>query len=153
MTKELSFLTKDADETALLGEKLAKIIKPSDLIFLQGDLGSGKTTFMRGFLRGLNFTGKVKSPSYTLLEQYELELTINHFDLYRFKDQREWDDAGFNEFINSNDINVIEWPEKAVDVIPTSDLTIFFAYLDDKKRNILITGNSSRGRQCIDLLS
>ena len=70
MTKELSFLTKDADETALLGEKLAKIIKPSDLIFLQGDLGSGKTTFMRGFLRGLNFTGKVKSPSYTLLEQY-----------------------------------------------------------------------------------
>jgi tRNA threonylcarbamoyladenosine biosynthesis protein TsaE len=153
MTKELSFLTKDADETALLGEKLAKIIKPSDLIFLQGDLGSGKTTFMRGFLRGLNFTGKVKSPSYTLLEQYELELTINHFDLYRFKDQREWDDAGFNEFINSNDINVIEWPEKAVDVIPISDLTIFFAYLDDKKRNIVITGNSSRGRQCIDLLS
>ena len=153
MTKELSFLTKDADETALLGEKLAKIIKSSDLIFLQGDLGSGKTTFMRGFLRGLNFTGKVKSPSYTLLEQYELELTINHFDLYRFKDQREWDDAGFNEFINSNDINVIEWPEKAVDVIPISDLTIFFAYLDDKKRNIVITGNSSRGRQCIDLLS
>ena len=153
MTKELSFLTKDADETALLGEKLAKIIKPSDLIFLQGDLGSGKTTFMRGFLRGLNITGKVKSPSYTLLEQYELELTINHFDLYRFKDQREWDDAGFNEFINSNDINVIEWPEKAVDVIPISDLTIFFAYLDDKKRNIVITGNSSRGRQCIDLLS
>ena len=153
MTKELSFLTKDADETALLGEKLAKIIKSSDLIFLQGELGSGKTTFMRGFLRGLNFTGKVKSPSYTLLEQYELELTINHFDLYRFKDQREWDDAGFNEFINSNDINVIEWPEKAVDVIPISDLTIFFAYLDDKKRNIVITGNSSRGRQCIDLLS
>ncbi len=153
MIKELSFLTNDANETALLAEKLAKIVKPRDLIFLQGDLGSGKTTYMRGFLRGLNFTGKVKSPSYTLLEQYYLELTINHFDLYRFKDQREWDDAGFNEFINGNDVNVIEWPEKAVDVIPISDLTIFFTYLDDKKRKIVIEGNSSRGRQCIDLLS
>ena len=153
MTKELSFLTNDANETAFLGEKLAKIVRSGDLIFLQGDLGSGKTTYMRGFLRGLNFTGKVKSPSYTLLEQYDLELTINHFDLYRFKDQREWDDAGFNEFINGNDVNVIEWPEKAVDVIPISDLTIFFTYLDDIKRKIVIAGNSSRGRQCIDLLS
>jgi tRNA threonylcarbamoyladenosine biosynthesis protein TsaE len=153
MTKELSFLTNDANETALLGEKLAKIVRSGDLIFLQGDLGSGKTTYMRGFLRGLNFTGKVKSPSYTLLEQYELELTINHFDLYRFKDQREWDDAGFCEFINNNDVNVIEWPEKADDVIPISDLTIFFTFLDEKKRKIVFEGNSSRGRKCIDLLS
>ena len=61
MTKELSFLTNDANETALLGEKLAKIVRSGDLIFLQGDLGSGKTTYMRGFLRGLNFTGEVKS--------------------------------------------------------------------------------------------
>ena len=153
MTKELSFLTNDANETALLGEKLAKIVRSGDLIFLQGDLGSGKTTYMRGFLRGLNFKGKVKSPSYTLLEQYELELTINHFDLYRFKDQREWDDAGFSEFINSNDVNVIEWPEKADDMIPSSDLTIFFTFLNEKKRKIVIEGNSSRGRKCIDLLS
>ena len=128
MTKELSFLTNDANETALLGEKLAKIVRTGDLIFLQGDLGSGKTTYMRGFLRGLNFSGKVKSPSYTLLEQYELELTINHFDLYRFKDKREWDDAGFSEFINNNDVNVIEWPEKADEMIPISDLTIFFTF-------------------------
>jgi len=153
MTKELSFLTNDANETALLGEKLAKIVRTGDLIFLQGDLGSGKTTYMRGFLRGLNFTGKVKSPSYTLLEQYELELTINHFDLYRFKDKREWDDAGFSEFINNNDVNVIEWPEKADDLIPISDLTIFFNFLDEKKRKIVIEGNSSRGIKCIDLLS
>lgn len=153
MTKELSFLTNDANETALLGEKLAKIVRSGDLIFLQGDLGSGKTTYMRGFLRGLNFKGKVKSPSYTLLEQYELELTINHFDLYRFKDRREWDDAGFSEFINSNDVNVIEWPEKADDMIPISDLTILFTFLDEKKRKIVIEGNSSRGRKCIDLLS
>ena len=106
MTKELSFFTKHFEETALLGEKLAKIVSPGDLIFLQGDLGSGKTTYMRGFLRGLDFMGKVKSPSYTLLEQYCLKLTINHFDLYRFKDQNEWEDAGFNEFINNTDVNV-----------------------------------------------
>ena len=135
MTKELSFFTKHFEETALLGEKLAKIASPGDLIFLQGDLGSGKTTFMRGFLRGLDFMGKVKSPSYTLLEQYYLKLTINHFDLYRFKDQNEWEDAGFNEFMNNTDVNVIEWPEKAINVIPQSDLTVGFSYKNEDSRN------------------
>ena len=153
MTKELSFFTKHFEETALLGEKLAKIVSPGDLIFLQGDLGSGKTTFMRGFLRGLDFMGKVKSPSYTLLEQYYLKLTINHFDLYRFKDQNEWEDAGFNEFINNTDVNVIEWPEKAINVIPQSDLTVGFSYKNEDSRNISIISNTLRGKECIDLLS
>ena len=153
MTKELSFFTKHFEETALLGEKLAKIVSPGDLIFLQGDLGSGKTTFMRGFLRGLDFMGKVKSPSYTLLEQYCLKLTINHFDLYRFKDQNEWEDAGFNEFINNTDVNVIEWPEKAINVIPQSDLTVGFSYKNEDSRNISIISNTLRGKECIDLLS
>ena len=153
MTKELSFFTKHFEETALLGEKLAKIASPGDLIFLQGDLGSGKTTFMRGFLRGLDFMGKVKSPSYTLLEQYYLKLTINHFDLYRFKDQNEWEDAGFNEFMNNTDVNVIEWPEKAINVIPQSDLTVGFSYKNEDSRNISIISNTLRGKECIDLLS
>jgi tRNA threonylcarbamoyladenosine biosynthesis protein TsaE len=153
MTKELSFFTKHFEETALLGEKLAKIVSPGDLIFLQGDLGSGKTTYMRGFLRGLDFMGKVKSPSYTLLEQYCLKLTINHFDLYRFKDQNEWEDAGFNEFINNTDVNVIEWPEKAINVIPQSDLTVGFSYKNEDSRNISIISNTLRGKECIDLLS
>ena len=152
MTKELSFFTKHFEETALLGEKLAKIVSPGDLIFLQGDLGSGKTTFMRGFLRGLDFMGKVKSPSYTLLEQYCLKLTINHFDLYRFKDQNEWEDAGFNEFMNNTDVNVIEWPEKAINVIPQSDLTVGFSYKNEDSRNISIISNTLRGKECIDLL-
>lgn len=153
MTKELSFFTKHFEETALLGEKLAKIVSPGDLIFLQGDLGSGKTTYMRGFLRGLDFMGKVKSPSYTLLEQYCLRLTINHFDLYRFKDQNEWEDAGFNEFMNNTDVNVIEWPEKAINVIPQSDLTVGFSYKNEDSRNISIISNTLRGKECIDLLS
>ena len=153
MTKELSFFTKHFEETALLGEKLAKIVSPGDLIFLQGDLGSGKTTYMRGFLRGLDFMGKVKSPSYTLLEQYCLKLTINHFDLYRFKDQNEWEDAGFNEFINNTDVNIIEWPEKAINVIPQSDLTVGFSYKNEDSRNISIISNTLRGKECIDLLS
>ena len=153
MTKELSFFTKHFEETALLGEKLAKIVSPGDLIFLQGDLGSGKTTYMRGFLRGLDFMGKVKSPSYTLLEQYYLKLTINHFDLYRFKDQNEWEDAGFNEFMNNTDVNVIEWPEKAINVIPQSDLTVGFSYKNEDSRNISIISNTLRGKECIDLLS
>lgn len=153
MKKELSFFTKDFKETMGLGKKIAKIICPGDLIFLQGDLGSGKTTFMRGLLTGLDFSGKVKSPSYNLLEQYDLNFTINHFDLYRFKTQNEWDDAGFNEFINNVDINIIEWPEKAIDSIPQADLAFLFKYQETNSRHITVHSNTSRGEQCIDFLS
>lgn len=153
MTKELSFYTNNSDETLSLGRKFADTISAGCLIFLDGELGTGKTTFMRGFMRGLGFLGKVKSPSYCLLEQYTLDLTINHFDLYRFKSSSEWEDAGFNEFINSTDVNVIEWPEKAIDVLPTPDLTVFFTYIQQGGRSIKFKSLSSRGEKCIDILS
>ena len=153
MANELSFLTNNYSETALLGKRLSKVIEAGDLIFLKGDLGSGKTTFMRGVLRGLDFNGKVKSPSYTLLEQYNLKLDINHFDLYRFKSQNEWDEAGLNEFIDNFYVNFIEWPEKAIDVIPEADITIVFSHINIDTRKIMIMSNSDRGVKCIKALS
>ena len=153
MANELSFLTNNYSETALLGKRLSKVIEAGDLIFLKGDLGSGKTTFMRGVLRGLDFNGKVKSPSYTLLEQYNLKLDINHFDLYRFKSQNEWDEAGFNEFIDNFYVNFIEWPEKAIDLIPEADITIVFSHINIDTRKIMIMSNSDRGVKCIKALS
>jgi len=155
MTKELSFLTNNSVETLALARRYSDIICPGDLIFLDGELGAGKTTFVRGMMRGLGFLGKVKSPSYSLMEQYVLNFTINHFDLYRFKSASEWEGAGFSEFINKTDVNLIEWSEKALDALPTPDLIIFFTYTDQDGsdgRNVRFKSLTSRGEQCIDLL-
>ena len=121
-----------ADERATLqfGQAMAQAIKPGVCVFLQGNLGAGKTTFVRGFLEGLGFHGKVKSPTYTLLESYEISqengliVTVNHFDLYRFNDDEEWEAAGFREAFNPQSVCLIEWPEKAAHTLPTPDIEI-----------------------------
>ena len=120
----------DEGATLQFGHALARAIQPGVCIFLQGNLGAGKTTLVRGFLEGLGFKGRVKSPTYTLLESYEISqengliLTVNHFDLYRFNDDEEWEAAGFREAFNSQSICLIEWPEKAIHTLPTPDIEI-----------------------------
>ncbi len=124
-----------ADEAATMafGGRLAKAIQPDCCIFLQGDLGAGKTTLSRGLLRGLGYKGKVKSPTYTLLESYDINrenglgFVINHFDLYRFTDEEEWEAAGFREAFNPQSVCLIEWAEKAEHCLPTPDLTVTLA--------------------------
>ncbi len=126
-----------ADEAATLafGAAVARIIVPNITIFMQGNLGAGKTTLVRGLLRGLGYEGKVKSPTYTLLETYDnivnkqmpengLELCINHFDLYRLNDDEEWEMAGFREAFNAQSVCLIEWPEKAINCLPVADVEI-----------------------------
>lgn len=94
-------------------------------MYLHGDLGAGKTTFVRGVLQGLGYQGKVKSPTYTLVESYSFaELTLYHFDLYRFMDEEEWDAAGFREYFNAHSVCMIEWPEKAHNVLPAPDIDL-----------------------------
>ena len=97
-------------------------------IFLRGDLGAGKTTFVRGVLRALGFAGRVKSPTYTLVEVYAISrLNLYHFDFYRLKDPNEWHEAGFRDSVTAQAISLIEWPEKALGAqvpLPTPDLQI-----------------------------
>lgn len=113
----------DEAATMALGQQLAKSVTPGLLFFLQGDLGAGKTTLTRALLRGLGVTGRVKSPSYALVEPYELaDFTVYHFDLYRFGEPREWFDAGFDEMLNSSSVVIIEWPEKAEACLPVPDI-------------------------------
>ena len=120
------------------------------LIYLSGDLGSGKTSFARSLINQLGFDGAVKSPSYSLVEQYTIDsFTVNHFDLYRFKSSEEWYEAGFNEFINERNVNLIEWPEKGHPYLPISDLIINFYYVSSEKRKVLITVNTEKGAECI----
>lgn len=149
MAIEKTIFLKDLAETKELGKEISTFLRRGDLIYLKGDLGSGKTELVRAILEGLGFDGRVKSPSYSLFEQYSLKFTINHFDLYRFKSSQEWDDCGFNEFINENDVTIIEWPEKSQNTLPIPDIEFHFSYNDDISRNLIIKGKTERGIECI----
>ena len=153
MSKEKSFMLKNADETLDIGFRFSKIIEKNLLIFLKGNLGAGKTTFVRGLIHGLGFQGRVKSPSYSLFEQYLLKFTVNHFDLYRFKSSDEWIDAGFNEFINGHDVNLIEWPEMAENVLPKADIILNFEHTENDSRELILIPLSDKGNECLSQLS
>ncbi len=119
------------------------------VINLQGDLGAGKTTLVRALLRALGHQDKVKSPTYTLLEQYEVAgLHLCHFDLYRFRDKHEWETAGLQDEFNGRNICLIEWPEKAMGLAPPADLNIALEILPHG-RNVRIHANSRTGRECL----
>jgi tRNA threonylcarbamoyladenosine biosynthesis protein TsaE len=119
----------DAGTTAALGEALAAGAAPGRVLHLRGDLGAGKTTLVRGLLRALGHTGRVKSPTYTLVEPYALSsLHFYHFDFYRFKDRSEWLSSGFREYFNPQALCVVEWPEKAGDLLNPPDVEVFLQF-------------------------
>lgn len=140
-----------ADETATLAlaSNLSPVCLGGLILYLDGDLGAGKTTFTRGFLRGLGFFGKVKSPTYALLESYEVQgILLHHFDLYRFVDDLEWEDAGFRELLTPHSITLIEWPEKAIAVLPSPDVWVKLSP-EGAGRKLIMRGYSLRGQQVI----
>jgi len=135
-----------------LGERLARLCPISMVIYLSGELGTGKTTFVRGFLRGLGYEGAVKSPTYTLVEPYEFaERTIYHFDLYRVTDPEELEYLGVRDYFAAPGICLIEWPERAHGFMHPPDLTIEFAYLDDG-REVNFTISTDAGKSLIQQL-
>jgi tRNA threonylcarbamoyladenosine biosynthesis protein TsaE len=115
----------DEAATRRAGARLARSITPGLKIYLRGPLGAGKTTFVRGLLGGLGWRGKVKSPSYALVEVYVVSrLHLYHFDFYRFRDPGEWYDSGFREIFDSAAVCIVEWPERAGDALPPPDLEL-----------------------------
>ena len=136
--------------TLAFGAEIATILRPGLIIFLKGDLGAGKTTLARGILRGLGYEGKVKSPTYNLVELYKFSrLYFYHFDFYRFNDPIEWEEAGFREYFNENSICLVEWPEKAEKLLPIADIQISFTIIGTG-RNIEIQAGTEVGRQCLN---
>ena len=139
----------DSLATENFGAFLATVLKPALVLYLRGDLGVGKTTLVRGMLRGLGFTGKVKSPTYTIVEPYAVSrLDLYHFDFYRFNLPEEYLDAGLDEYFSGAGTCVVEWPDKAAPYLPAADLTV---HLDEHGtgRTALLTGHSEAGRTCL----
>jgi tRNA threonylcarbamoyladenosine biosynthesis protein TsaE len=130
------------------------------LIALQGDLGAGKTTFARHLLASLGIQGRIKSPTYAVVEAYSLAaanpdpghnqgLSIWHFDFYRFDDPREWEEAGFRDIFASPGLKLVEWPEKAGDYLPQPDLVIDIDMLPEESRLITLSAYTPTGAELL----
>jgi tRNA threonylcarbamoyladenosine biosynthesis protein TsaE len=127
MTEELAL--PDAATTRRLGAALAAGIAPGRVLYLSGDLGSGKTTLVQGLLRELGVAGRVKSPTYSVVELYKLSsLNLYHFDFYRFTNRSEWEASGFRDYFTPATACVVEWPERAVGLLAAPDLEVSLAY-------------------------
>lgn len=152
MNEKTLFLANEAAQEALAGQ-LARYCPPGTVIFLQGELGSGKTTFVRGFLHALGHTGVVKSPTYTLVEPYLVnQQQIYHFDLYRLADPDELEYAGGRDYFDGHSICLVEWPEKAEGYLPKADLLCQLGY-ENTGRSIEISATSAEGRAIIQKIS
>jgi tRNA threonylcarbamoyladenosine biosynthesis protein TsaE len=124
MSEHLIELAREAD-TLALGASLARDARGGLVLYLSGDLGTGKTTLARGLIRALGYPGAIRSPTYALVEVYELSsIHLYHFDFYRFKNQREWEDAGFRDYFGPHALAIVEWPERAGDLLAPADLEI-----------------------------
>ncbi|MFZ5522495.1 MAG: tRNA (adenosine(37)-N6)-threonylcarbamoyltransferase complex ATPase subunit type 1 TsaE [Pseudomonadota bacterium] len=142
----------DEHATLALAHRLAAQLKPGMVIYLHGNLGAGKTTFVRGVLNALGYAGRVKSPTYTLVEPYHIAgLDLRHFDLYRMHDENEWESAGFRDEFDGHNIFFIEWPEKAHKLIPYADVEIDLEILP-RGRNAEIHANTEMGKRCLEHL-
>jgi tRNA threonylcarbamoyladenosine biosynthesis protein TsaE len=142
----------DPAATEALGRALAPGAAPGRVVHLRGDLGAGKTTLARGLLRGLGHGGRVKSPTYTLVEPYELSsLHFYHFDFYRLKNKEEWEEAGFREYFNAQSLCVVEWPERAEGLLSPPDLKVTLAF-EGEARRARVEARTEAGRAWLSSL-
>lgn len=158
MPEQNKLCLQASDEAAMvaLGHQVAKVLKrviksSSFVIFLKGDLGAGKTTLSRGILSGLGHLGAVKSPTYTLVEPYELDFPCYHFDLYRLGDPEELEYMGIRDYFSGASLSLIEWPSKGLGVLPEADMLIDIA-VDGTGRRIVFNANSDYGQALLEYL-
>ncbi len=147
-------LIRNVAAMAAFGGKLACACPSGSILHLNGELGVGKTTLVRGFLRALGYTGNVKSPTYTIVEPYQINAgtTIYHFDFYRLGDPEELDYLGIRDYVEQNAICLIEWPEKGGDFTPPPDVQIKISYRDTETENRLLElrANTKIGQMIIN---
>lgn len=143
---EKRLLWPDEAAAQATAERLASALLPSPdaVVELHGALGAGKTTFVRLLLRALGVEGRIKSPSYAVMEPYVLPggATASHFDFYRFGNPREWEDAGFRDVFAAPGLKLCEWPEKAAGQLPPADLQLFIELMPDDSRQVRAVGET-----------
>ena len=123
------------------------------VVTLQGELGTGKTTFVRGLLRARGIRGAVKSPTYTLVEHYSISsLYFYHFDFYRFTNPNEWDSAGMSDYFRDDAVCLVEWPERVGDRLPKPDLALSLSY-EDEGRDVVAVAHTADGERCLTALA
>ncbi len=138
-----------------LGESVGEACAGGAVIFLQGQLGAGKTTLTRGILRSVGHSGAVKSPTYTLVEPYEYEQPVYHFDLYRLGEPEELEYMGIRDYFSMGNLCVIEWPERGVGFLPLADLEVTIAVIEDDSRKgetgraLKLEAQTSRGESIL----
>ncbi len=153
----VNYFLADEKATIAIGTALANVVKnelkQGIVVFLNGDLGAGKTTLSRGFVQAMGHTGHVKSPTYTLVEPYELgEWRVFHFDLYRLSDPEELEYMGIRDYFGERSCCFIEWPEKGAGLLAAADLTINLAY-QEEQRTINLQAESALGEQLLAALT
>ncbi|MCL2199127.1 MAG: tRNA (adenosine(37)-N6)-threonylcarbamoyltransferase complex ATPase subunit type 1 TsaE [Defluviitaleaceae bacterium] len=135
----MNFKTFSAEETAEIANKFGQNAKKGDIFCLSGTLGAGKTVFAQGFAKGLGYSGRVTSPTFTLVNEYEnARLPLYHFDLYRLEDKNDLESIGYEEYFFGNGVCLIEWPERAEGFLPPNFYSVKIIYLNENAREIYI---------------
>ncbi|MCF7201570.1 tRNA (adenosine(37)-N6)-threonylcarbamoyltransferase complex ATPase subunit type 1 TsaE [Pseudomonas oligotrophica] len=143
---DVSFYAADEAQMLALGARIAQATGGRGVIYLHGDLGAGKTTLSRGLIRGFGHTGKVKSPTFTLVEPYEIgAVRVFHFDLYRLVDPEELEFLGIRDYFEGDALCLVEWPERGGGVLPKADLDITIAP-HEAGRRLRLSPRGERGQ-------
>lgn len=144
-------ITYSPDETLGLGVKLGSLLRPGNVITLEGELGAGKTTLTKGIAKGIGVDDNIKSPTFTIVKEYKGKYPFYHMDVYRLEDSDE--DIGFLEYFHGDGITVVEWASFITDYLPDETLDIQIDYGEDESRVIKFTANSDYYKEIVDELT
>lgn len=147
----LTFVTRSVEETVALGERLGRLVTTGNFVSLVGELGSGKTQFVRGVAAGMGVDPSlhVTSPTYSFLNRYSGRLLLNHFDLYRLTGGQDVADLGFEEYFYGTDVCIVEWADRLLNLLPDERLSIAFDYVDEHDRRISFEPNGEQYEKMI----